>query len=146
MRHGEDRRPRCAAAPPRDRGSMAVEVVVLVPLLVLMMFLVVAFGRFVSAEGAAQAMARDAVRAATLERSGDAALAAARAMADAAAPDSLRCEPAELTGDFVAGDLVTVEVRCRVSFSDLGLVGLPGSADVTGSSTAPLDTWRRTGG
>lgn len=128
-----------------DRGSMAVEVVVLVPILVMMMFLVVAFGRYVSAQGEAQAMARDAVRAATLERSSDTALAAARAMASASTPDSLTCEDATMTGVFAAGERITVEVRCTVSFSDLGLPGLPGTATVTGASTAPLDSWRRTG-
>jgi len=125
---------------------MAVEIVMLVPLLVMMMFLVVAFGRYVSAEGEAQALARDAVRAATLERDVDAALVAARSMAAAAAPASLACDPAELSGAFVQGGVVTVDVQCTVSFEDLGLVGLPGSATVTGSSTSPLDQYRRVGG
>ncbi|TQL01860.1 TadE/TadG family type IV pilus assembly protein [Cellulomonas sp. SLBN-39] len=142
---GRARDRRAAGPTTDDRGSMAVEVVVLVPLLLLLALLVVAFGRYVSAEGEVQAMARDAVRAATLERSGDAALAAARATAAAVEPGSLRCAPARLDGLFVAGGQVTVEVSCEVSFSDLGLVGLPGTATVTGTSTAPLDTWRRTG-
>jgi len=130
-----------------DRGSMAVEVVLLVPVLVAMMFLVVAFGRYVSAEGEVQALARDAVRAATFERSSDAALAAARAMAGAAAPDSLDCEPATMSGAFVAGSQITVEVSCVVSFAELGLMGLRGSATVTGTSTAPLECgMRRDGG
>ena len=125
---------------------MAVEVVLLVPVLVMMMFLVVAFGRYVSAEGEAQAMARDAARAATLERDSESALAAAQAMAAAAAPASLDCEPVELGGAFVQGGRVTVDVECTVSFEDLGLVGLPGRATVHGSSTAPLDQYRRVGG
>lgn len=129
-----------------DRGSMAVEVVMLTPLLVMMMFLVVGFGRFVSAEGEAQALARDAVRAATLERDELSARLAARAMAAAAAPDNLACRPAEMSGTFTRGGMVTVDVECTVSFEDLGLVGLPGSATVRGSSSAPLDEYRRVGG
>lgn len=125
---------------------MAVEVVLLVPLLVMMMFLVVAFGRYVSAEGEAQAMARDAVRAATLERDPESARLAAQEMAAGAAPASLVCDPAELRGAFVQGGQVTVDVECTVSFEDLGLVGLPGRAAVHGSSTAPLDQFRRVGG
>ncbi|WP_200829752.1 TadE/TadG family type IV pilus assembly protein, partial [Cellulomonas algicola] len=66
-----------------DRGSMAVEVVVLIPVLLLVALLVVAAGRYASAEGEAEAIARDAVRAATLERDGASALAAARATAAA---------------------------------------------------------------
>ena len=73
----------------RDRGSMAVEIVVLVPVLLAMLFLIVAFGRYVSAEGDTQAMARDAVRAATLERDRDSAVAAARAVAASAVPPSV---------------------------------------------------------
>lgn len=129
-----------------DRGSMAVEVVMLVPVLLLMMLLVVGFGRYVSAEGEAEALARDAVRAATLERSAPAALAAAQALADAATPPSLTCAPVRLGGTFARGQIVTVEVDCTVSLSDLGLIGLPGTADVRASSSAPLDTYRRTGG
>jgi len=107
-----------------DRGSMAVEVVVLIPLLVMMMFLVVAFGRYVSAQGEVAAMARDAVRAATLERSSQVALAAAQQTAASAEPESLACEPATMTGAFVAGGQIRVEVRCDVSFTDPGPAGL----------------------
>ena len=44
---------------------MAVEVVMLVPVLLLVMLLVVAMGRYVSAQGAVAAAARDAVRSAS---------------------------------------------------------------------------------
>lgn len=129
-----------------DRGSMAVEVVMLVPVLLLMMLLVVGFGRYVSAEGEAEALARDAVRAATLARSSTEALGAAQALADAATPSSMTCAPVRLGGTFARGEIVTVELDCTVSWSELGLIGLPGSADVHASSSAPLDTYRRTGG
>lgn len=129
-----------------DRGSMAVEVVVLVPVLLLMLLLVVAIGRYVSAEGQAQAVARDAVRAATLERDPDSALAAARAVAAAAVPPSMTCRPVTLHGAFVAGAAVRVDVDCTVSWSDLGLIGLPGTADVGATSSAPLDLYRRADG
>lgn len=129
-----------------DRGSMAVEVVVLVPTLLLMLLLVVAIGRYVSAEGQAQAIARDAVRAATLERDPDSALAAARSVATASVPPSMTCAPVTLGGAFVAGGNVSIDVDCTVSWSDLGLIGLPGTADIAASSTAPLDLYRRAEG
>lgn len=128
-----------------DRGSMAVEVVVLVPVLLLVALLVVAAGRYVSAEGEAEAIAREAVRAATLERDGASALAAARATAAAGTPASLTCDPVDLGGTFAAGEVVRVDVACTVSWSDLGMLGLPGTVQVEASSAAPVDRYRRTG-
>lgn len=127
-----------------DSGAMAVEVVILVPLLVMIMVLVVAFGRYVSAEGDSQAAAREAVRAATLERDPASAAVAAQATATAMLPASLSCQPAVLSGDFAPGGTVTVELTCAVSWENLGLIGLSGTAEVRGTSSAPLDTYRRT--
>jgi Flp pilus assembly protein TadG len=130
----------------RDRGSMAVEIVVLVPILIGMLFLIVAFGRYVAAEGDTQAMARDAVRAATLERDAASAQAAARAVVTSTAPSTMACRPAELRGAFANGQMLTVDVDCTISWSELGFIGLPGTARVEASSSAPLDQYRRTGG
>jgi len=125
---------------------MAVEIVVLVPALVLVMLLVVALGRYVSAEGAAQAAAREGARAASFARDEASARTAAQTSAAASVPSTLECDPAELTGVFEAGETVTVRVRCDVSWANLGLIGLEGSASVSASSSTPLDTYRRTGG
>ncbi len=128
----------------RERGSMAVEVVILTPVLVAFILLVVAFGRYVTARGDVEAVARDAVRAASLERTAGQARAAANA-AVAAGLGRGGCSPAALTGAFVAGGTITVEIECAVPLADLGLVGVPGSVTVTGSSSAPLDVYRRAG-
>lgn len=127
-----------------DRGSMAVEVVVLVPVLLMVAVLVVAFGRYVSAEGDVAAAAREAARAATFERDPAAAVLAAQAAASAVVPDTLSCRPVVLDGVFEAGQTLTVELRCEVSWQNLGLIGLSGTAEVTGSGSAPLDEYRRT--
>lgn len=127
-----------------DRGAMAVEIVILVPVLVMVMVLVVAFGRYVSAEGDTQAAAREAVRAATLERDPASAQIAAQDAATAMLPASSNCSPATLTGAFVPGGTVTVELTCQVSWENLGLVGLSGTAAVHAASSAPLDLFRRT--
>lgn len=129
---------------PRDAGSMAVEVVVLVPVLLLVMLLVVAMGRYVSAQGAVAAAARDAVRTATLERDPQSALDAARATARDVVPDTVVCAPAVLDGAFVAGATVSVRLDCRVSWDSLGLIGLTGTAEVCATSSAPIDLYRRT--
>lgn len=124
---------------------MAVEVVILVPALLMIVVLVVAFGRYVSAEGQAQAAVREGARAATLARDADSARAAAQSAVAAVVPESLTCDPAQLSGAFVAGGTITVTVRCDVSWRSLGLIGLSGTAEVRASSGAPLDLYRRVG-
>lgn len=128
----------------RDRGSMAVEVVILVPLLFAFVLLIVAGGRLVVRQGEIDSAARDAARAASLARSsGEAQGAAAGAIA--ASMGSTSCGSAVDTSDFVAGGNVAVRISCVVPFGDLGLVGLPGSTTVKAESVAPLDRYRRTG-
>lgn len=128
-----------------DRGSaMAAEVVILTPVLVGFILLVVAFGRYVTVRGDVEAVARDAVRAASLERTTAAAGAAASSSVRAAELPGT-CSDATLQGRFVAGGTITVSVSCQVPLDDLGLVGLPGAVTVEGTSAAPLDLYRRTG-
>lgn len=124
---------------------MAVEIVVLVPLLLMVMVLIVAMGRLVSAEGDAESAAREAVRAATFERNTADAESEAQRAATATLPATLVCGPVTLDGAFVAGANLTVALTCEVSWQDLGLIGLPGTTQVTATSSAPLDVYRRTG-
>ncbi|WP_243118324.1 TadE/TadG family type IV pilus assembly protein [Actinomyces wuliandei] len=127
-----------------QRGTLSVEMVVLVPVLLVMVLLAVAGGRMVSAEGMVQAASRDAARAASMERStGQARAAAARSLA-AADTARAQCSARVVDADFGRGGTVTVGVGCRVRLSDLGLVFLPGTTTVTAESTAPVDTWRGT--
>lgn len=125
---------------------MAIEVVLLVPVVVAVMLLVIGAGRFVDREGDVEAAAREAARAASYERDFASAQAAAQQAATRAVPDSLTCQGADLTGsNFTAGGTVSVTIRCQVDFSELGFIGLPGRATLNGTSSAPLDVWRRTG-
>ena len=126
-----------------DRGSMAVEVVLLAPLLVAFVMLVVAFSRFVDVQGDVEAAAREAARAASIERSFPAAAGAADAAVAAMLPAGLTCAAPGVGGNFTEAGVVTVDVSCRVPLGDLGLLGLPGSVSVAGSSAAPLETFRR---
>ena len=128
-----------------DTGSMAVEMILLAPVLVAFLLLVIAFGRYVAVRGEVEAASRDAVRAASLERSAGAAAASAQQTANAALNGRWNCSDVVLGGNFLAGGTIRVSLSCRVRFSDLGLLGLPGTASVTGDSSAPLDLYRRTG-
>jgi len=124
---------------------MAVEVVLITPVLVAFMLLVVAFGRYVAVRGEVEAASRDAVRAASLERDTTAALAAAGRTANATLGGRWNCQALALRGEFAAGSTISTELTCQVPVDDLGLLGLPGTVTVTATSSAPLDIYRRTG-
>lgn len=129
-----------------DRGSAAVELTLLTPLLLVLLLFVVALGRFGQARADIDGAARDAARAASLRRSAPAATAAAQETAQQALSER-RITCAELNVDvdtaaFAPGGSVRVEVTCNVLLSDLSLLRLPGSKQMRGHYTAVIDTFR----
>jgi Flp pilus assembly protein TadG len=129
----------------RERGSMSVEIVILAPVLIAFVLLVVAGGRLVARQGDVDSAARDAARAASIERAAGSAVTVARRVAAASLPAGAACQPADVdTSSWTEGGSVGVTIRCQVSYAGLGLIGLPGSARVEGSSLAPLEQLRRT--
>ena len=136
------RRPFAAAR--SERGSMAIEVVILTPVLMGFVMLIVACGRYVAVQGDMQATARDAVRAASLQRDYESARAAAGVVVDQSLDRDTSCTAVTLTG-FAQGGTARVELACSVSYAGLGLIGLPGSVSVSAASHAPIDVYRRTG-
>ncbi|MEO9325872.1 TadE family protein [Nocardioides sp. C4-1] len=127
-----------------ERGSMAVEVVLLIPVLFLFVLLIVMLGRYVAVRGDVDATARDAARAASLEPSRQAADAAARSIVNASLDSETTCGPGgiDVQLDWRPEGQVTVELNCTVSFEGLGLIGVPGTVGVGGSSSIPLDPYR----
>ena len=70
-----------------QRGSMAAELTIITPLLLVFLMLLAGLGRLIDAQGQVDGAARDAARAASLQRSGptaDDASAAGSATGDAA--------------------------------------------------------------
>ena len=129
-----------------QRGSMAIEVVILIPILMLFIQLIVAGGRFVGRQGDVDSVARDAARAASLERTEDSAVSMARSVAAESWPADAACDPAAVdTSRWAQGGSVGVTIRCRVSSDGLGFIGLPGSVTIEGTSRAPLEQFRRIG-
>jgi Flp pilus assembly protein TadG len=122
---------------------MAVEVVLLTPVLVGFMLLVVAFGRYVAVQGDMEATARDAAREASLQGSSAAASGAAHDVVQKSLDDGTECTRVDVGGSWQPGGEVVVRMRCRVSLSGLGLIGLPGSVEVDTESAVPLDPYRR---
>lgn len=129
-----------------DRGAMSLELALVVPVLLGVLVLVVAYGRQAQVTGLLQAAARDGARTATLARS----FPEAQVRVGAVVRDTVASGPATCRdsvgwdlGDragFVPGAPVTVRVWCTRTLSD---VGLPLPADVmTRTFTSTLDPYR----
>jgi Flp pilus assembly protein TadG len=136
-----------------DRGALSLEAVILFPVLILVLLLVIAFGRIGSAGNAVDTAARNAARAASLERTGGAASSAGSQMARSVLDQQgLQCTSTSIsvsTGGFSAqiGEpaSTTATVTCVVRLSDIGLPGLPGSKTLTSSFTSSIDSYRQRG-
>jgi Flp pilus assembly protein TadG len=130
----------------QEKGSAAVEAVVLVPVVMVFVLLSIAFGRYQMTREEVIGAARAGAEAAAIVPSAQSATAAAR---DAALPalsgPNPTCSGITIrtdTDDFEPGGKVTVTVSCRVKLSDLGAPGLPGESTVTFSQVAPIDPYR----
>ena len=133
-----------------ERGSAAIETVVVVPAFVLFVLLIVYAGRLAVTEQAVEAAAGEAARAASIART------AGQAQRDATtgAAASLRNQGLTCVSQHVAVDTsgfatpvgsparVSATVTCQVDLSDLALPGLPGARAVTATLTSPIDTYR----
>jgi len=124
---------------------MAIEMVILAPVMIMFVMIVVAFGRYVAVRGDVEAASRDAVRAASLERSGDSADSAATQTAEDSLNGRWSCTTANRNGDFESGQTISITLSCQVPWNDLGLIGLKSTKTVTATSEAPLDLYRRAG-
>lgn len=125
-----------------ERGSMAVELVILAPLLMAFVMLIVLVGRFVTVQGDIDAAARDAARAASLQVSRPAAVVAAKDVVSKSLDDQTTCDPPTMSPTFEAGATLVVRLRCKVSYQGLGLLGVRGHKVIEAESTVPLDPYR----
>ena len=90
---------------------MAVEIVVLIPVLFMFTLFVVAGGRYVSARADADSTARDAARAASQAHTrGEAADAVRTAIAQGLRA-TRNCQPTGLSGDFESGGTAIVRLQ-----------------------------------
>jgi Flp pilus assembly protein TadG len=98
-----------------ERGDVAVEAAIVAPILFFLMFagLLVA-GRSIQARSQAESAAQEAARAASLQQTPGAAVAAGQQALEANVDDTvgMTCTAAIETGDLSPGSLVTVEVSC----------------------------------
>jgi Flp pilus assembly protein TadG len=125
---------------------MAVEMVVMTPVLVGAILLIAGGARFVEASDQVEAAAAIAARAASLQTNAAAGAAAGRvAAARALADRGTSCVDIQVrldVGAFRAGGAVRATVTCRADLSDLAGFGLPGTKTFTSSAVVPLEEHR----
>ncbi|MDR8408544.1 pilus assembly protein [Nonomuraea sp. 3-1Str] len=120
---------------------MAVETVMLAPVFLLFLMFLAGAGRVVEAQGEVNGAARDAARAASVQRDLDAAGQAAEQATTAALQGSCGKPSVSLDkSDFRAGGQATAEVTCEL---DLGFLGFGATHDMTGTAVVPLEQLRR---
>ena len=130
-----------------ERGTAAVELALLAPVLVVLMALVTAAGRMVETKSAVLSVAREAARIAAEAPNAVAAHDAAIATAQQAA-EGLGLDPARLSivqdpHGFARGSPYEVSVSYQVSMADLpGLGLLPGSVTLGAEHAELIDTYR----
>lgn len=130
----------------REAGSVATELVLLTPLLLLMLLFVVALGRTVSARLEVDGAAAQAARAASIARDPATATAMAQQAATTAlGSDGVTCAGLTVTtdtADFVPGGQVQVTVTCHVDLADLVGLRLPASQAISSTATSVVDVYR----
>ncbi|KAA9381678.1 pilus assembly protein [Microbispora cellulosiformans] len=141
--------PRLAQAPhvvkKGESGSMTAETVMLAPLFLLFLLFLVAAGRIVEAQGEVNGAARDAARAASVQRTQSEAESAAREAAEAAL--SGECSPqVDMSGTEwkMSTDEHLAVVRATVTCElDLAILGFGAGKQMSGTSVVPLEQFRR---
>jgi len=129
-----------------ERGSLAIEMAMIAPGLLLIFGLIFAYGRAAQVNGTLESGTRDAARSVTLARSYDEALDRANAVVlDALSDAPQSCQDSlvlRIVGDYQPGEPVTVSTQCTYQLSDLGLPGAPGTLTAKSSFTSMLDPYR----
>jgi len=126
---------------------MTTEFVVLAPIMIVVVLLVVGLGRYAHGTQLVEQAAAAAARAASLTSSSAQAQGrAARAASGSRSDAGLSCTGMTTdidTGSFRPGGVVTVTITCTADLSGLALSGLPGTATITATGRAPLETLRQ---
>ncbi|MEC3978884.1 TadE/TadG family type IV pilus assembly protein [Amycolatopsis sp. H20-H5] len=130
-----------------DRGSVAAEVTLVAPLLImLLVFVAVVIHRGVDARLRLDDAAHQAARAASIQRSPASAATAAQSTASGALSSAgVTCQSLRVdttTGGVQPGGTVAVTVSCTVDVGDALILGVPGQKRLSATAVEPLDTWR----
>lgn len=133
--------------PAGDQGSSIIELAIVTPIVIVLLLMMVALGRYSHNKILVEQASAAAARAASLTSSpGQAQRAAQDAAQGTLAGAGLACAQMTAfvdTSTFRPGGQVSVTVTCTADLSALALAGVPGSASLTSSSAAPLETFRQ---
>lgn len=131
---------------PGERGTLALEMVVLAPILLLLFMFLFACGRYFMTSSLLENAARDGARSASQARS----LPEAQARVDEAVTRNASqafasCKntaKGSVTTAFTAGQPLSVEVTCTINYRDLGLLGIGRDTTITRRFSSSLDPYR----
>lgn len=131
-----------------DSGAFAaLELAILLPFVIVMLLLVVAFGRVERGRELVDQAAASAARAASLSTSpGRAQSAAVDAATQTLTDGGLSCAGMQVTVDtssFHPGGNVTAHLSCSTDLAGLTLSGVPGHVHLSSSATSPLEPYRQ---
>ena len=129
-----------------ERGTAAIDMVLVAPVLIVVLLFVVGLGRMAHARQQIESVAADSARAASLERNTSQSAAAARTAAERSLGDAgVSCTSLSVDvdlGSYQPGGQVRVTVSCAAKLGDVALAGFPGSRVFTATSTVPIETYR----
>jgi Flp pilus assembly pilin Flp len=130
-----------------ERGTAAVELALLAPVLLVLVAVVSGAGRMVETKSAVLSVARESARSAAeapnAAAAHDAAIATAQQVAEGLGLDPARLSIAQDPHGFVRGAPYEVSVSYQVSMADLpGLGLLPGSVTLGAEHAELIDTYR----
>ncbi|MEV7393939.1 TadE/TadG family type IV pilus assembly protein [Streptomyces sp. NPDC091215] len=129
------------------RGSVTLELVLMIPILILMLWFLVYCGRLSDTRLQIEDAAHQAARAASLDRNAHTAAIDARSTAASALREAgLTCQSLSVAtnGTLRAGSTVTVSISCTVGLHDLALLQVPGATTLNADSASPVDVFRST--
>jgi Flp pilus assembly protein TadG len=129
-----------------EHGTMALEMVILAPILLILFMFLLACGRYFQTSSLLENAARDGARAASQSRSlNEAQIRLDDAVTDTMAQGVESCKQSaegSITSGFTAGTPLSVEVTCTINYQDLGLLGLGGDTKITKKFSSSLDPYR----
>ena len=129
-----------------DGGAVAVEFVIITPVLMVAFLFVVGLGRMSHARHQVEDLAGEAARAASLERNTTLAAARGGETVKAALQDrGVSCAQLTVNVDissYQPGGVVRADVTCQADLSDVALSGLPGTTTFTATATVPIEEYR----
>jgi len=137
--------------PPRprrrtERGAMAIELVLLTPVLIGAIMVIAGGARYVDARGQTSSAAFAAARAASLTTNqADAVAAGQGAAKHAYAEHGHACATLSVdinAQDFRPGGAITATVTCVTDLTDIAGFGLPGQKTFSATATVPVEEHR----